>query len=253
MTELSSMPGGDFSPLRFGPSEPLSLPKDTTSHSGLFLAWAGGVPILNSAHQSTYRLTGKRVLDLGLAVTALVLFAPLILLLAVAVRMTSKGPVLFRQERVGLNGGTFELLKFRTMRLEDCDPSGVKQTEEGDHRVTRIGAWLRRTSLDELPQLVNVLKGEMSFCGPRPHVRGQLAAGMSYEEVVPYYGLRHSVLPGLTGWAQANGYRGPTVDMIRARARVDHDIAYIQNASLLLDIKIIAMTLRQEFLSGNGS
>lgn len=195
----------------------------------------------------------KRMLDLTLAVTALTLFAFLFLILAAGVRLTSKGPILFRQERVGLGGKTFELLKFRTMRLEHCDPTGVKQTEEGDHRVTRFGAWLRRTSLDELPQLVNVLRGEMSFCGPRPHVRGQLAAGLPYQQVVPYYELRHRVLPGLTGWAQANGYRGPTIDAIRARARVDHDLAYVQNASIWFDIKIIAMTLKQEFLSGNGS
>ncbi len=225
-----------------------------TLESGLPLHWNGDFPLLpvdTPARRRYLRL--KRVFDFALAFFAIVVFMPLLAAIALAIRFSGDGPVLFRQVRRGAHGTSFELLKFRTMRLEDCDAAGTAQAEERDPRVTRFGAWLRRTSLDELPQLFNILRGEMSFCGPRPHVPGQLAAGRPYREVVPYYDLRHAVTPGLTGWAQANGFRGSTREAARAKARVDHDIAYIQNASIWLDLKIIARTARQEFLSGNGT
>jgi lipopolysaccharide/colanic/teichoic acid biosynthesis glycosyltransferase len=118
--------------------------------------------------------------------------------------------------------------------------------------VTPVGRFLRRTSLDELPQLVNVIVGDMSLVGPRPHVEGMLAAGVDYAELVPYYNLRHVMRPGLSGWAQANGLRGPTDSAEAARARIDHDVAYIQNFSIWLDLKIIWLTLVKEFVTGSG-
>lgn len=199
-----------------------------------------------------YKVT-KRTLDLVFAVTAAIMLLPLMLAIALAIKLTSPGPVLFRQVRAGRGDTTFKLYKFRTMREAACDPSGVEQTKAGDPRLTTIGGWLRRTSLDELPQLLNIIKGDMSFVGPRPHVPGQLAAGMPYSRLVPYYELRHTIRPGLTGWAQANGFRGPTHEATAARERIDHDLAYVQHCSLWLDFRIVALTARYEFLSGNGS
>jgi lipopolysaccharide/colanic/teichoic acid biosynthesis glycosyltransferase len=144
------------------------------------------------------------------------------------------------------------MLKFRSMRVDAGDYSGVKQTVADDERVTPIGRFLRATSLDELPQLWNILVGDMAVIGPRPMVPGQLAAGVHYEQVVPYYGYRHMVKPGLSGWAQANGLRGPTTDLVSAKDRIDHDCAYVQNFSLALDIRIIVQTLAREFLTGSG-
>jgi lipopolysaccharide/colanic/teichoic acid biosynthesis glycosyltransferase len=138
------------------------------------------------------------------------------------------------------------------MRLDATDLSGVRQTAPDDDRVTPVGRFLRTTSIDELPQLWNILRGDMSVIGPRPMVKGQLAAGSSYRQVVPYYDYRHMVRPGLSGWAQANGLRGPTTDAVSARQRIDHDCAYVQNVSLALDLKIILQTIRREFLTGSG-
>lgn len=191
-------------------------------------------------------------MDVMMSLCLLVIFAPVFLLTAAAIKATSKGPVLFRQRRVGLNNCEFLVYKFRTMYVERQDLSGVRQTLEDDPRITPIGRLLRRTSVDEVPQILNILKGEMSFVGPRPHVAGMLAGGLPYEQLVPYYGLRHAMKPGLTGWAQANGFRGPTIDPVRARQRVDHDIAYIQNFSLRLDMIIIARTAWREFVTGTG-
>lgn len=198
------------------------------------------------------QLFTKRFMDILLSLLVLAFLAPLMLIIAVIVKINSSGPVFFKQEREGFMGKTFSILKFRTMYMHDCDPSGVKQTMEADSRVTTIGNFLRRTSLDELPQLFNVVKGDMSIVGPRPHVKGQQAAGLPYRDLVPYYEMRHAMRPGLTGWAQANGYRGPTIDRKRSKARIDHDIAYVQNFSLWLDIVIIFRTLKAEFITGNG-
>jgi lipopolysaccharide/colanic/teichoic acid biosynthesis glycosyltransferase len=139
------------------------------------------------------------------------------------------------------------------MDVSRQDSSGVAQTVADDERVSRLGSFLRRTSLDELPQLFNVLFGDMSLVGPRPHAVGMLAGGAQlYEELVPYYFERNRAVPGLTGWAQVNGLRGPTVDPLIAFSRVDHDLAYIENASIGLDLKILLMTAQREFLRGTG-
>ncbi|WP_041528814.1 sugar transferase [Pelagibacterium halotolerans] len=198
------------------------------------------------------QLALKRVMDVLVSAITLIMLSPAFLLIAVAIRTSSKGSILFRQTREGLNGKPIEIYKFRTMYIDRCDISGVAQTTSDDPRITPIGRFLRRTSLDELPQLFNILKGDMSLIGPRPHAFGMFAGGTTYERLVPYYKARQTMKPGLSGWAQANGLRGPTDNAIRARARIDHDLAYIENFSLLLDIKIIWKTLRQEFLGGTG-
>jgi lipopolysaccharide/colanic/teichoic acid biosynthesis glycosyltransferase len=194
----------------------------------------------------------KRAVDLGVAGLALVGLSPLLGLVALAVVLESPGPVLFRQMREGLGGRLFPAYKFRSMCTAEGDATGLAFTVVCDKRITRVGRFLRRTSIDELPQLANVLLGHMSLVGPRPHVPGMLAGGSVYRDFVPYYDDRLTMLPGITGWAQANGYRGDVSDPARAQMRVDHDIAYIQNFSLWLDVRIILMTLRREFLNGSG-
>ncbi|MBJ3783118.1 sugar transferase [Devosia sediminis] len=223
------------------------------TQSGLKYSWSDGVPerAVDSDARRT-KLAAKRAFDLVVGTLAILGLLPLLVLVAVGIKLTSKGPVFFRQAREGINGSTFNALKFRSMRIDDCDNSGIAQTTKDDPRVTAIGRFLRRTSIDELPQLINVLRGEMSIVGPRPHVSGMRAGGMAYRDLVPYYDRRLDMLPGITGWAQANGLRGSTHDATVARRRIDHDIAYIQNFSLLLDLKIIWLTLRNEFLSGSG-
>ncbi len=201
------------------------------------------------ARQSALR---RWFIDIPLSALALLGLLPLLAAIAVIIRITSPGPVMFLQKRTGLNGHEFDVLKFRSMRTDAGDQSGVKQTTANDDRVTAVGRFIRATSIDELPQLWNILKGDMSVIGPRPMVPGQLAGSTAYREVVPYYDFRHLVRPGLSGWAQANGLRGPTTDIESARQRVDHDCAYVQNMSLMLDIKIILQTIRREFLTGTG-
>lgn len=223
--------------------------------SGLRLTFLGdGRAFARPAAARTLQmqLALKRVMDVLVSAASLVVLAPALVLIALAIRATSPGSILFRQPREGLNGQPITVYKFRTMYIDRCDISGVAQTTSDDPRITPIGHFLRRTSLDELPQLFNVFKGDMSLIGPRPHVFGMLAGGTTYERLVPYYKARQAMKPGLSGWAQANGLRGPTDNAIRARARIDHDLAYIENFSLLLDIKIIWKTLQQEFLRGTG-
>ena len=221
--------------------------------SGLPLELSAGEPI--PTDMSPSRLAGlrmKRAMDVVISALALFALLPLFALVAIVIKINSPGPVLFRQIRQGLNGVPFGIYKFRTMDVAAGDESGVSQTVPGDKRVTAFGRLLRRTSIDELPQLLNVLLGQMSLVGPRPHVAGMLAAGVPYEELVPYYHRRLEVLPGLTGWAQVNGLRGPTDRAELARQRVDHDIAYVQNFSIWLDLKILAKTVQSEFLMGTG-
>ena len=194
----------------------------------------------------------KRSFDIIVAAFALFVFLPGFLAIAVTIKFTSRGPVLFRQRRYGLNNKMFEIYKFRTMYSDKCDQTGVTQTCTADQRVTPIGKVLRRLSLDELPQLLNVLKGDMSLVGPRPHVPGMLAAGVAYEILVPSYFERHRVRPGVTGLAQARGFRGSTVDAALAKARIDLDLMYIQEWSFLLDLRIIIETARVEFLKLGG-
>jgi len=194
----------------------------------------------------------KRLVDITGAFTGLVLLFPLFVVIAVAIKLTSRGPVFFRQERHGHKGSRFTVLKFRSMRFDQCDRTGLKQAVANDPRVTAVGSFLRKSNFDELPQLINVLKGDMSLVGPRPHVPGMLAAGVPYEAFDARYMDRHAVLPGITGLAQVNGFRGETRDAYAARMRLEYDLAYIRRQSVLLDIRILATTIVKEFFKGNG-
>lgn len=181
----------------------------------------------------------KRVLDLVVAVTALILLMPLLVLLAVVVKLTSAGPAFFRQRRHGLGGQEFWMLKFRSMHVHQDVPGQVTQASKNDPRVTPVGAFLRRTSLDELPQLFNVLGGSMSVVGPRPHA---IQHNNHYERLIGRYMHRHYVKPGITGWAQVHGLRGETPDLRSMKKRVQYDIDYIRRWSPILDLRIIALT-----------
>jgi len=182
----------------------------------------------------------KRIEDFALVFLSLPIALPLCALIALAVKLDSPGKVLFRQHRSGFSGHAFSVYKFRTMRAEaDHQLGSVQATERNDPRVTRVGAWLRRTSLDELPQIINVLKGEMSIIGPRPHA---ISHDLEFASVIRQYYSRHRVLPGLTGWAQVNGFRGSVEDPEMIRRRVDHDLYYIENWSILFDLKILMLT-----------
>jgi lipopolysaccharide/colanic/teichoic acid biosynthesis glycosyltransferase len=199
---------------------------------------------------SSLRQAMKRCVDILAAGLALTVLLPLLLVIAMAIKMESRGPVLFCQLRYGRQGKLFRIYKFRTMYADTADLSGVRQTTRDDPRVTPIGRFLRRMNLDEIPQLVNILKGEMSLVGPRPQVPGQLAGGMKYEYLVPYYFERHMVRPGLTGLAQVNDCRGSTTEPQKAIARINFDLDYIESWSLVLDLKIIVRTITSEFVLG---
>ncbi len=196
--------------------------------------------------------SGKRLFDILGATLALLFLAPLFIGVAVIIKATSPGPVFFRQSRYGYGNRLFKIYKFRTMDDRLGDVTGVRQTTDDDPRVTPIGRVLRQTSLDELPQLINVLRGHMSLVGPRPHVPEMHAAGRLYEDLVPYYFQRHAVRPGITGLAQVSGCRGSTVKAGGAIARIHYDLEYIEKWSLWMDVKVIARTVQREFLSGNG-
>lgn len=195
----------------------------------------------------------KRVIDVVISSALLLGLAPVLVVTALAIKLTSAGPVFFRQRRYGLNNEQFTILKFRTMFAHDADMSGVTQTRVEDPRVTPLGRFLRRTNIDELPQLINVLQGDMSLVGPRPHVPGMRAGGMIYEALVPSYFERHRVRPGLTGLAQINELRGSTTDAKFAKARIAYDLAYVEHWSLLLDLRILWTTLKTEVLRGTGN
>ena len=180
----------------------------------------------------------KNCEDYAVAAVATVLLSPLLLMIALAIRLDSAGPVFFRQRRHGFNHNIIHVWKFRTMHVME-DGDDMVQASRGDSRVTRVGRILRKTSLDELPQLFNVLKGEMSIVGPRPH---PLALNNRYVEMLERYGNRHKVKPGITGWAQINGFRGPTEDPILMQRRVELDLEYIERWSIWMDLRIIALT-----------
>jgi len=180
----------------------------------------------------------KRALDLVIAVPLAILLAPLFMVLAAIIMIDSRGPVFFRQTRLGLNGKPFNIFKFRTMRVMENGDT-VVQAKANDDRVTRVGKFLRKTSIDELPQVLNVIAGEMSIVGPRPHAR---AHDLFYMTVVENYELRQSVKPGITGWAQVNGHRGETPTFADMQARVDFDVWYAKHLNFLLDLKILAVT-----------
>ena len=204
-----------------------------------------GVPLLDvfSAPLSGWRSVVKRAEDLVLGAALLLLFLPLMLIIAAAVKCDSPGPVLFRQKRYGYNNQLIEVFKFRSMHHAQTDHNAERLVRPNDARVTRLGAWLRRTSLDELPQLLNVVRGDMSLVGPRPHALRAKAADRLYEDVVEEYASRHRVKPGITGWAQVNGWRGVTDTEDQIRQRVEHDLHYVENWSLAFDLLILAMTV----------
>jgi Undecaprenyl-phosphate glucose phosphotransferase len=186
----------------------------------------------------------KMAEDYLVAIFVLVILSPLLFLIALAIKLDSRGPILFRQHRQGFNNAPIEIWKFRTMRTDSANPEGaVIQATHHDPRVTRVGRFLRRLSLDELPQLVNVLRGEMSIVGPRPHAPGTRARGQLFEEAVERYAARHRVKPGITGWAQINGWRGETDTLEKIQKRVEHDLYYIDNWSIWLDLLIIVQTI----------
>ena len=189
----------------------------------------------------------KRSLDLSLAMSALVLLFPILLIIALCIRMDSPGPVLFRQQRNGRDGDFFRIFKFRTMRLQ-CEER-ARQATRYDSRVTRIGRLLRRTSLDELPQLLNVVQGSMSLVGPRPH---PLTLDAEYRFLIPNLDSRYSVKPGITGWAQINGHRGETRKLSDMINRVEHDCHYIRFYSLRSDISILLATLCRGWIHENA-
>jgi putative colanic acid biosynthesis UDP-glucose lipid carrier transferase len=181
----------------------------------------------------------KRAEDLVLASLIIVLISPLLLAVALGVKLSSPGPVLFRQRRNGLDGHEIVVWKFRSMRTLD-NGAVIRQATRGDPRITPFGAFIRRTSLDELPQFFNVLQGRMSIVGPRPHA---VAHNDEYRELIRAYMVRHKVKPGITGWAQVNGHRGETDTLDKMRARVEYDLEYLHHWSLSLDLRIIARTV----------
>jgi len=190
----------------------------------------------------------KRVQDIILSIIILTVISPLLLVISVAVKMTSVGPVLFKQRRYGMSGEEISVWKFRSMTTQD-NGSEIKQATKNDARITRLGGFLRRTSLDELPQFFNVLTGGMSIVGPRPHA---VAHNEFYRNQIRGYMLRHAVKPGITGWAQINGWRGETEKLEKMEGRIEHDLWYIGNWSSWLDIKIIFLTIFKGFIDRNA-
>ena len=181
----------------------------------------------------------KRCFDLCFATAGLLTLLPLMLVTAILIKLDSRGPVFFRQKRNGFNGETFDILKFRTMHVLEDGPL-IRQATRDDTRVTRLGRWLRKSSIDELPQLFNVIWDDMSLVGPRPHAASH---NSEYETLIANYAFRHHVKPGLTGWAQINGYRGETRQVEQMERRVEHDLWYINNWSPLLDVRIVLRTV----------
>ena len=210
-----------------------------------------GIPMLDlsaSPVTGTTRLL-KATEDRLLALLILVLISPLMLAIAIAVKLSSPGPVFFKQKRNGWNGSVINVYKFRSMFMHQEDDGQVTQATAGDPRITPLGRFLRRTSLDELPQFINVLQGRMSIVGPRPHA---VAHNEYYKEHVPRYMLRHKVKPGITGWAQVHGLRGETDTLEKMEKRVEYDLYYIEHVSLWFDLKIVAMTVFKGFNSRNA-
>jgi putative colanic acid biosynthesis UDP-glucose lipid carrier transferase len=185
----------------------------------------------------------KRISDVVLASLILVLISPIMLAIGIAVKLGSPGPVIFRQRRYGLDGEEIVVYKFRSMTVTE-DGGTIVQARKDDARVTRLGAFLRRTSMDELPQFINVLQGRMSIVGPRPHA---VAHNEQYRQLIKSYMVRHKVRPGITGWAQVNGFRGETDSLEKMEGRIRYDLDYLRNWSLRLDLYIIFKTVRLVF------
>jgi Undecaprenyl-phosphate glucose phosphotransferase len=218
------------------------------------LSHVGDAPLLVIADQPIkhWSAVAKWIEDKLLATLLLIALAPLMGIIAVLIKWDSPGPVLFKQERFGFNDSVFQVLKFRTMYVDRNDISGAQRTVRNDPRVTRVGRILRLRSLDELPQLLNVLRGEMSLVGPRPHATAMRAGNQRYSDAILAYSQRHRVKPGITGWAQVHGYRGEVDTMDKARARFEHDLYYIENWSILLDLKTLVLTVPALFVPRNA-
>jgi len=201
----------------------------------------GGIPVVAVCETPFTGINGviKRSSDIVLALMILMLISPVLILIALCVKLTSPGPAIFRQRRYGLDGQEIIVYKFRSMTVMD-DGDTIRQARKNDGRMTSIGAFLRKTSLDELPQFFNVLQGRMSIVGPRPHA---VAHNETYRKLIKGYMLRHKVPPGITGWAQVNGFRGETETLEKMKGRIDHDLEYLRNWSLRLDLYIIAKTV----------
>ena len=207
-----------------------------------------GLPVINIRHvplSNALNAFSKRCVDLFGAIVALILFSPVMAVVSVIIKATSPGPLIFRQERIGLQNKPFPMYKFRSMVVQDAASEKAKWTVQNDPSVTPIGKFIRKTSIDELPQLFNVLKGDMSLVGPRPE-RPQFVE--KFREEIPRYMVKHQVRPGLTGWAQVNGYRGDT----SIRKRIEHDLYYIENWTLGFDFKILFLTFFKGFVNKNA-
>ena len=214
----------------------------------------GSNPVISVGEKplKDWRAAKKACFDYCVGALAFIILSPLLAALALTIRLDSPGPILFRQPRLGFNNRMFVCYKFRTMYANMTDMMADRQTVRGDPRVTRVGRWMRKLSLDELPQLINVMNGSMSLVGPRPHAPNTKAADRLFEEVVREYALRHRVKPGITGWAQVNGWRGETKTVEQVENRVRCDLYYIDNWSILFDLRIIAMTVLREIFSKNA-
>ena len=210
-----------------------------------------GVPAINLAASPLphHAMLKKETFDRVFAAVALMLLTPLLIAIALAVKCSSRGPVFFTQKRKGADGRVFKIYKFRTMRLHSEEKGVVKQATRNDARITRVGAFLRRTSLDELPQFFNVLRGEMSVVGPRPHA---IEHDELYQKIVSGYIHRYRIKPGITGWAQVNGYRGETDRLEKMQGRVEYDLYYLRNWSFALDMRIVMTTIAKGFIHRNA-
>lgn len=207
-------------------------------------SYVGDIAVFDMADRpiSDWNLVFKWVFDKVVALTALILLSPVMIVTAIAIKLESKGPVFFMQSRHGFNNELIKIYKFRSMRTDMLDHNAVRQVTKNDPRVTKVGKFIRKTSIDELPQLFNVLKGELSIVGPRPHALQAKADNQLYYEAVEGYFARHRVKPGMTGWAQVNGWRGETDTIDKIMQRVNHDLHYIEHWSILFDLYIVAIT-----------
>lgn len=207
-----------------------------------------GMPIIDTRHvplDNLFKAITKRLVDIMISSVAIVLFSPIMLLSALIIKLTSPGPIIFKQERVGLNRQNFEMYKFRSMHVEMPSQEKVKWTTENDPRKTKWGIFMRKTSIDELPQFFNVLKGDMSVVGPRPE-RPYFVD--QFKEKIPKYMIKHQVRPGITGWAQVNGWRGDT----SIEKRIEFDLYYIENWTMSLDVKVVLLTFLKGFINKNA-
>ena len=207
-------------------------------------SYIGALPFIDLADRplADWNTVQKWLFDRVIGILALIVVSPLMLATAIAIKLGSRGPVLFRQKRYGFNNELIEVWKFRSMYVEQSDRDAVKLVTKDDPRVTQVGRCIRKTSLDELPQLFNVLSGQLSLVGPRPHALQAKAADQLYQDVVDGYFARHRVKPGVTGWAQINGWRGETDTAEKIQKRVEHDLYYIENWSVLFDLYILLRT-----------